>query len=314
MRAFLEQPARRLRRLDRRRRRAAPGGRLVPARPTTAGSSSTRDAGRRWCANLKRDPRVALSVIDPADAVPLGRADRASSTRSSTDVERARGTTSSPSPTAIEPEAPPRPRSRRSAASRGSPSSSASPASTTTSRTDAWPSHASRSAFLLWPQTASWPALRDAAVRAERSGAASLWTWDHLNCIVGPWEGPILEGWSILAGWSQVTERATLGLMVGANTFRNPGLTAKLATTLDHLSRRPRHPRHRRGLVRARARGVRDRLRQRVRRAARPPRRVGDAPPAAARRRDRRRHDGHGVPDARRARRAAAGPGRGCRS
>jgi alkanesulfonate monooxygenase SsuD/methylene tetrahydromethanopterin reductase-like flavin-dependent oxidoreductase (luciferase family) len=28
----------------------------------------------------------------------------------------------------------------------------------------------------------------------------------------------------------------TLGLMVGANTFRNPGLTAKLATTLDHVS------------------------------------------------------------------------------
>ena len=27
-----------------------------------------------------------------------------------------------------------------------------------------------------------------------------------------------------------------LGLLVGANTFRNPGLTAKLATTLDHLS------------------------------------------------------------------------------
>ena len=24
--------------------------------------------------------------------------------------------------------------------------------------------------------------------------------------------------------------------MVGANTFRNPGLTAKLATTLDHVS------------------------------------------------------------------------------
>ena len=90
--------------------------------------------------------------------------------------------------------------------------------------------------FLLWPQTDSWPAIREAAVRAERSGAASLWTWDHLNSIVGPWEGPILEGWSILSGWAQVTERATLGLMVGANTFRNPGLTAKLATTLDHLS------------------------------------------------------------------------------
>jgi alkanesulfonate monooxygenase SsuD/methylene tetrahydromethanopterin reductase-like flavin-dependent oxidoreductase (luciferase family) len=89
---------------------------------------------------------------------------------------------------------------------------------------------------LLWPQTSSWPAIRDAAVRAERAGAASLWTWDHLLAINGPWQGPILEGWSILSGWAQVTERATLGLMVAANTFRNPGLTAKLATTLDHLS------------------------------------------------------------------------------
>ena len=33
-----------------------------------------------------------------------------------------------------------------------------------------------------------------------------------------------------------MTSARTLGLMVGANTFRNPGLTAKLATTLDHLS------------------------------------------------------------------------------
>jgi alkanesulfonate monooxygenase SsuD/methylene tetrahydromethanopterin reductase-like flavin-dependent oxidoreductase (luciferase family) len=33
-----------------------------------------------------------------------------------------------------------------------------------------------------------------------------------------------------------LTERVRLGLLVGANTFRNPGLTAKLATTLDHLS------------------------------------------------------------------------------
>jgi alkanesulfonate monooxygenase SsuD/methylene tetrahydromethanopterin reductase-like flavin-dependent oxidoreductase (luciferase family) len=90
--------------------------------------------------------------------------------------------------------------------------------------------------FLIWPQTASWPAIRDAAVKAEASGASSLWTWDHLNAIVGPWEAPILEGWTVLAAWSQVTSKATLGLMVGANTFRNPGLTAKLATTLDHLS------------------------------------------------------------------------------
>jgi len=90
--------------------------------------------------------------------------------------------------------------------------------------------------FLLWPQTDSWPSLRDAAIRAEHAGASSLWTWDHLMSIVGPWQGPILEGWSVLSGWAAVTERATLGLMVGANTFRNPGLTTKLAITLDHQS------------------------------------------------------------------------------
>jgi F420-dependent oxidoreductase-like protein len=89
---------------------------------------------------------------------------------------------------------------------------------------------------LLWPQTDSWPTLRDAAVRADRAGLDSLWTWDHLMAIVGPWEQPILEGWATLAALASVTERSTLGLMVGANTFRNPGLTAKLATTLDHVS------------------------------------------------------------------------------
>jgi alkanesulfonate monooxygenase SsuD/methylene tetrahydromethanopterin reductase-like flavin-dependent oxidoreductase (luciferase family) len=89
---------------------------------------------------------------------------------------------------------------------------------------------------LLWPQTDSWPALRDAALRADRAGYDSLWTWDHLNAIVGPWQQPILEGWTTLAGLAAVTEKPTLGLMVGANTFRNPGLTAKLATTLDHIS------------------------------------------------------------------------------
>jgi len=89
---------------------------------------------------------------------------------------------------------------------------------------------------LLWPQTKSWPALREAALRADGVGLDSLWTWDHLMAIVGPWEQPILEGWTTLAAFAAITARPTLGLMVGANTFRNPGLTAKLATTLDQIS------------------------------------------------------------------------------
>ncbi len=88
----------------------------------------------------------------------------------------------------------------------------------------------------LWSQSTDWPTFRDAALAAEASGWDSVWTWDHLLAIFGPWEQPIFEGWMAIAGLAPLTTRVRLGLMVGANTFRNPGLTAKVATTLDHLS------------------------------------------------------------------------------
>ena len=88
----------------------------------------------------------------------------------------------------------------------------------------------------LWPQQTTWPEYRDAALAAEAAGWDSVWTWDHLLAIQGPWEQPILEGWSVLNAVAAITSRMRVGLMVGANTFRNPGLTTKLATTLDHVS------------------------------------------------------------------------------
>ena len=88
----------------------------------------------------------------------------------------------------------------------------------------------------LWSQQTDWPGFRDSALAAEEAGWDSVWTWDHLNAIFGPWEQPIFEGWSVLSALGPLTTRIRLGLMVGANTFRNPGLTAKLATTLDHVS------------------------------------------------------------------------------
>ncbi|HET8776563.1 MAG TPA: LLM class flavin-dependent oxidoreductase, partial [Candidatus Limnocylindria bacterium] len=89
---------------------------------------------------------------------------------------------------------------------------------------------------LCWNQYTDWPSLREAGIRADQLGFDSLWTWDHLYPIVGDHEGPMFEAWLILAAWAEVTERATIGLMVGANTFRNPALVAKMATTLDHIS------------------------------------------------------------------------------
>ena len=90
---------------------------------------------------------------------------------------------------------------------------------------------------LAWNQYTDWPALERVGVRVEELGYDSLWTWDHLYPIVGSWKGPIHEGYMTVAAWACRTERVTLGLMVGANTFRNPALVAKMITTLDHISR-----------------------------------------------------------------------------
>jgi len=88
----------------------------------------------------------------------------------------------------------------------------------------------------LWSQQTTWPEWRDAALAAEAAGWDSIWTWDHLLAIFGPWEQPIFEGWSLLSATAAITSKVRLGLMVGANTFRNPGLTAKIATTVDNVS------------------------------------------------------------------------------
>ena len=89
---------------------------------------------------------------------------------------------------------------------------------------------------LCWNQYTDWPALLEAGRTVDRLGYDTLWTWDHLYPIVGSSDGPMMEGWLTLAAWAQATERVRIGLMVGANTFREPALTAKMATTLDHIS------------------------------------------------------------------------------
>jgi F420-dependent oxidoreductase-like protein len=81
-----------------------------------------------------------------------------------------------------------------------------------------------------------WPKLREACLLAERSGWDSIWIEDHLLADEGDWHGPKFECWTTLSALAAITSTVKLGQLVVANTFRNPGLTAKLATTLDHLS------------------------------------------------------------------------------
>ena len=93
-----------------------------------------------------------------------------------------------------------------------------------------------KTGILLWSQATDWRSFEATAVRIDELGYDHLWTWDHLYAIFGDPYQPIFEGWSLLAAWAMATEKTRLGLLVGANTFRNPGLTAKIAGTLDHIS------------------------------------------------------------------------------
>ena len=90
--------------------------------------------------------------------------------------------------------------------------------------------------ILLWNQATDWPGYVAAAKRIDELGYDSIWAWDHLYAIFGDPYQPIYEGWLSLAGLAPMTERVRLGLLVGANTFRNPGIPAKAAATLDHIS------------------------------------------------------------------------------
>ena len=88
----------------------------------------------------------------------------------------------------------------------------------------------------LWSQASDWPAFLAAGRRAEELGYDHLWTWDHIYAIFGDPYQPIFEGYAALSALAQATERIRLGLFVGANTFRNPGLAVKSLTTIDHVS------------------------------------------------------------------------------
>jgi alkanesulfonate monooxygenase SsuD/methylene tetrahydromethanopterin reductase-like flavin-dependent oxidoreductase (luciferase family) len=93
-----------------------------------------------------------------------------------------------------------------------------------------------RLGILLWSQATDWDSFERSAIRIDELGYEHLWTWDHLHAIFGDPYQPIFEGYTTLAAWAKVTRRARLGLLVGANTFRNPALVAKMAVTLDHIS------------------------------------------------------------------------------
>jgi alkanesulfonate monooxygenase SsuD/methylene tetrahydromethanopterin reductase-like flavin-dependent oxidoreductase (luciferase family) len=83
---------------------------------------------------------------------------------------------------------------------------------------------------------APWADALDVAQRIDRLGYDYLFSADHLYSTGGDPQQPFFEGWLTIAAWAQATERVKVGLTVGNNTFRNPGVVAKMAATIDHFS------------------------------------------------------------------------------
>ena len=87
------------------------------------------------------------------------------------------------------------------------------------------------------PQQVGYPDIQ--RVWREADGIPAIehaWLFDHLMPIGGDPDGPIFEGWTLLAALAAQTSRLRLGLLVTSNRIRPPAVLAKIATTVDIVS------------------------------------------------------------------------------
>jgi len=87
------------------------------------------------------------------------------------------------------------------------------------------------------PTRLSYDQYRDNWLTCERLGFDIAYVTDHF-VVYSPEAGPgsVFESTTLLSAMAAQTTRMRCGIMVAGNTFRNPGILAKIAVTLDHVS------------------------------------------------------------------------------
>ncbi|MGY9082664.1 MAG: TIGR03560 family F420-dependent LLM class oxidoreductase [Acidimicrobiales bacterium] len=87
------------------------------------------------------------------------------------------------------------------------------------------------------PHHATWGEFLDVWKTADEIDVfESAWNWDHFYPLAEPFDGPNLEGWTMLGALAQATSRIRIGAMVNGMHHRHPAVTANMAATLDHIS------------------------------------------------------------------------------
>ena len=85
----------------------------------------------------------------------------------------------------------------------------------------------------------TWEAIKASIQAMEETRWNSIWFADHFLPPPGRREEehlPAFEGYTLIAVAAGMTRKLRLGHLVLGNTYRNPGLLAKMATTLDQAS------------------------------------------------------------------------------
>ncbi|GCE47601.1 F420-dependent oxidoreductase-like protein [Thermosporothrix hazakensis] len=82
----------------------------------------------------------------------------------------------------------------------------------------------------------AYEAMTRVAQRADALNFNSIWLYDHFHTVPRPEQEITFECWSSIAALARDTKKVKLGQIVTCNSYRNPALLAKMASTVDVLS------------------------------------------------------------------------------